>query len=497
MKKFNFISFIVLIILLLPSTVYAFPDIRGHWAERVIREVSTERPDVIGGFPDGTMRPSDTVTREQFIKMLTSGIRAAEFTSSRTAFTDIQARWSSNNIHTAAHLRIIEPREEGTRFHPAAPITREDMALYTTRLLGLGLVPTVDVSLPFSDKDSISERHRAAVAVAVEHRLLAGYPDGTFGPKRSLTRAEAFVVISRMLNELKARENIIQGTEGKAFGNISNYGTAIAHNGWIYFSNNSSTGGFYKMRDDGTGETRIAEDIAGNMYIQGDWIYYSSWPEERGNLHKVRVDGTSRTRLVNQSASKINVEGDWIYFVNRGSNRRVYRVRTNGGELTRLTEDRAETLLLSNGWLYFSNFTPTGGLYRMRADGTQRARFVNLRAKNINIIKPWIVFGALEGGIWRIRTDGTELTRINGQAAISTNVSNNKIYYTVSGDNNQLYRINLNGTGMQRIGTHQVESMNIAYSWLFHSSVLPTSRRGDPPLFYRMKLDGTQRTRLN
>ncbi|MBS3948045.1 MAG: DUF5050 domain-containing protein [Dethiobacter sp.] len=462
MKKLNLIFLITLVILLLSGNTYAFPDIRGHWAERVIREVSTERPDVIGGFPDGTMRPSDIVTREQFIKMLTTGIRAAEFTTSRANFTDVGIRWSRNNIHSAVHLGILKPNEEGIRFRPAEPITREDMALYTTRLLGIGLIPTQNISLSFSDKDSISERHRTSVATAVEHRLLAGYPDGTFGPKRNLTRAEAFVVISRILSELKARENIIQGTEGRTFGNIGNFGVAAAYNGWIYFSKETGAIGFYRIRDDGTGETKLASDIAGSLFISGDWIYYSSWPQERGNLHKIRTDGTSRTRLVSQSATKINVEGDWVYFINRSSNARIYKVKTDGSGLTRLTDDRADALALSDGWLYYSDVAVGRGFYKIRTDGTERTRLVNLRARNLNIVGPWIIFGALEGGIWRIKTDGTGLTRINGQLAINTNVSNNKIYYVVSGDNFQLYSTNLNGTGMQKISTYEVENINLS-----------------------------------
>lgn len=111
----------------------------------------------------------------------------------------------------------------------------------------------------------------------------------------------------------------------------------------------------------------------------------------------------------------------------------------------------------------YSEDTGEGAFYKIRIDGTERTRLVNLRASNLNIVGPWIIFGALEGGIWRIRTDGTGLTRINGQQTINTNVSNNKIYYVVSGDNFQLYSINLNGTGMQKISTYEVENINIVY----------------------------------
>lgn len=489
---------ILLLIFLSSDTTFAFPDARGHWAERTIREVSTQRPDVIGGFPDGTVRPSEAVTREQFMKMLMTSIKAGGFTSSRANFADVGAtRWSRGDIHTAIHFDILRPDEEGARFRPAMPITREDMALYATRLLGIGLVAAQGEVplLTFIDRESISERHRSAVAVAVQHGLLSGYPDGTFGPQRSLTRAEAFVVISRILRELTARENIITGTEGKAFGNTGNYTIAKEHDGWIYHINwSKNMEGLYKIRNDGTGKTRLNTDSAGSLFISDGWIYYGNW-SAGGRLYRVRTDGASRMRLSDQTVTGINVSGDQIFFINHNSNHRIYRIGINGSGLTRITEDRADSLVLSSGWLYYPNLSDGRRLYKIRTDGSERTRVVDTtHVRSINVIEPWIVFSGFRGDVWRIRTDGTGLTRIIGQLAIRMNVSNGRIFYTVSGDNHQVYSINLNGTDLRRVisGT---DGGSIASSWIYFFS-LPPGPGLPPEWIYRVRLDGTQRERV-
>jgi hypothetical protein len=491
------ISLIFLFVFLLSGITHAFPDARGHWAERTIREVSTQRPDVIGGFPDGTVRPSETVTREQFMKMLMTSIKAGGFASSRANFTDVGAtRWSKKDIHTAVHFDILRPDEEGARFRPATPITREDMALYATRLLGIGLraaqgeVPP----LTFTDRESISERHRNAVAVAVQHGLLSGYPDGTFGPQRSLTRAEAFVVISRILREFAARENIITGTEGKAFGNIDNFSIAKQYNGWIYHTNVAKNMvGIYRIRNDGTQKTKLSNDDAWNLFILDDWIYYGNW-NVGGRLYRVRTDGTSRIRLSDQVVTHINVAEDQIFFINRSSNHRIYRIGTNGGGLTRITEDRADSLVLSSGWLYYPNLSSNSRLYKIRTDGNERTRVVDTHVRSINVIEPWIVFSGFRGDIWRVKPDGTGLTRIIGQLGIRVNVSNGRIFYTVSGDNHQVYSINLNGTDLRRV-VSGTDGGSIAGSWMYFLTISP--ERGTPPQWtYRVRLDGTQRERV-
>jgi hypothetical protein len=55
----------------------------------------------------------------------------------------------------------------------------------------------------FADDTNISSWARGFVVVAVKYGLLNGYPDGSFGPQGSATRAEACAMIENFLNSRK------------------------------------------------------------------------------------------------------------------------------------------------------------------------------------------------------------------------------------------------------------------------------------------------------
>lgn len=157
-------------------------DIGSHWAEAAIQTAVEKK--YISGFGDGTFRPDAAVTREQFVRMLVSakkyGLCACK---EQEGFKDLEEdRWSTVFIRTAVQQGVILPPEFPTEeYEPAREITREEMAIMANRTLG------VDVPL----EDSLYE--------AVKSGLLVGYEDGSIGPERTLTRAEAVTVIERIL----------------------------------------------------------------------------------------------------------------------------------------------------------------------------------------------------------------------------------------------------------------------------------------------------------
>ncbi|PAQ16027.1 alkaline phosphatase [Bacillaceae bacterium SAOS 7] len=53
----------------------------------------------------------------------------------------------------------------------------------------------------FKDADQISKEYQASVAASVDHGFISGYPNGTFQPKQSLTRAQAAKMVSLMLQK--------------------------------------------------------------------------------------------------------------------------------------------------------------------------------------------------------------------------------------------------------------------------------------------------------
>jgi len=176
------------------SIYLTFVDLENHWAripiERLVRE------NIVNGFPDGTFRPSQSVTREEFIKMLVQA-KGYNLVGTTTVFHDVgYNHWSRAYIETALENKILIASEIGSYFHPASPITREDMAVYLAR--AQELIPNASY-LNFRDNNAIQPYKKGLIGAVVSAQIINGYPDGTFRPSRTLDRAEAAQVISRIL----------------------------------------------------------------------------------------------------------------------------------------------------------------------------------------------------------------------------------------------------------------------------------------------------------
>ena len=75
----------------------------------------------------------------------------------------------------------------------------------TDRALGLvySASQPVEGELPFTDKEEILDWMKGYVNESVKAGVLKGYPDGSFQPNKTSTRAEAVVMIQRMLEEME------------------------------------------------------------------------------------------------------------------------------------------------------------------------------------------------------------------------------------------------------------------------------------------------------
>jgi hypothetical protein len=61
-----------------------------------------------------------------------------------------------------------------------------------------------NLELEFIDSDEIGDWSKPFVVKSVEMAFVAGYPDNTFKPKRNVTRAEAFTVLLKAIEEKEA-----------------------------------------------------------------------------------------------------------------------------------------------------------------------------------------------------------------------------------------------------------------------------------------------------
>lgn len=169
-----------------------FPDIRSSWA-RLFIEALVER-NVIRGFPDGTFRPRDPLTRAQYAVLLTQAFNEPVRREAQ-AFSDLSADfWASGAIQRATQAGFITGFPGGS-FQPNASLTR----LQTLLALNSGLQldgGTLDLLALYRDRAEVPSWATTAVAAVTRHRLVVNHPRPEFlEPLRPITRAEVSVMI--------------------------------------------------------------------------------------------------------------------------------------------------------------------------------------------------------------------------------------------------------------------------------------------------------------
>ena len=143
------------------------------------------------------VKPQGKITRAEvatiFFRMLTDESRNAYWSQSNS-FTDVAAdAWYNNAISTMANAGILDGYEDGS-FHPNGYITRAEFATIAVRFFDL----TYQGEDLFPDIDG----HWAQEYInqAADAGIIEGYPDGTFGPQKQITRAEAVTMVNRTLD---------------------------------------------------------------------------------------------------------------------------------------------------------------------------------------------------------------------------------------------------------------------------------------------------------
>jgi len=167
-----------------------YRDLEGHWAEDTLR--SWIERGLLTGYPDGTVRPNQVVTRAEFAALVN---RLFQFNVKvGIDFADVSDEWFRDTIAVAVAAGYLSGYPDGT-IRPNGLITRQEAASIVARILNLGASDAEGLLRAFSDANDIAAWARNAVAAVVERSIMGGYPDGTFRPGKALTRAEAVVIL--------------------------------------------------------------------------------------------------------------------------------------------------------------------------------------------------------------------------------------------------------------------------------------------------------------
>jgi parallel beta-helix repeat protein len=175
-----------------------FSDIVSHWGAGFVQALVTK--GLIRGFPDGTFKPEASITRAEYAAIIAKTFELPRQSGTGTVtFTDVPANfWASAAINQAAGMGFVSGFPDGT-FRPEQNLTR--VQALVSLVSGLGISGSNPSLLQFySDRAQIPSYATDALSTATQRRLVVNYPKpDRLEPLSNITRAEVTALIYQAL----------------------------------------------------------------------------------------------------------------------------------------------------------------------------------------------------------------------------------------------------------------------------------------------------------
>jgi hypothetical protein len=181
----------------------SFTDLTGYWGEQYVGELANR--GVIGGFPNGTFRPNDNITRAQFAAIVTSALKLPTGGGGGQTFTDLKpTHWAAASIAAASNAGLISGFPDGS-FKPEDQLTRAQALVILAKALDADVPATVDALNAYADKAAVPQWALNDVAKAANANIIVGFPNANqIRPNVLATRGDVAGLMYQTLTSLGA-----------------------------------------------------------------------------------------------------------------------------------------------------------------------------------------------------------------------------------------------------------------------------------------------------
>lgn len=198
---------IVMLLSLFPFSAFAdettASDLDGHWAEQVMQEWMGY--GIVAGYEDGTVRPDRSITRAEMTAMLD---RVMDYqTKAANPFTDLDDAWYTEVVLKANAAGVISGYPDNT-VRPNATISRQEAVAMFARVLSLDTTNAPEAD--FTDNDAVADWAKDAVNAMAAAGYIHG-SDGQFRPDAGITRAEVITIFNNIFDKLYAKAGTYTG----------------------------------------------------------------------------------------------------------------------------------------------------------------------------------------------------------------------------------------------------------------------------------------------
>ena len=184
-----------------------------------------------------SVQPEGKVTRAETAAILYRIMGDAcqsYYKTNSSSYSDVaRGDWYNTYVATLENAGVIVDTRTNGKFRPNDAITRAELASMIAQFAGLESASAAK----FND---VGSRYWAAeeIAIAAKMGWINGYPDGTFGPQRDITRAETMTLVNRVLNRLPE-------TEEDLLPNMVTWTDNANPNAWYYLAVQEATNSHY------------------------------------------------------------------------------------------------------------------------------------------------------------------------------------------------------------------------------------------------------------
>ena len=194
MKKINRLVVIVLLtILLFPTMTSAsiFTDVsEKEWYYPYL--VSNQKNEIITGYPDGTFRPNEPISRAQAALIISRIMKLPEVGDFKLLYTDVSTEhYAYNEIAKLTKAGIFI---NTSNFNPNNSLTRAQFSKIIVLMYDFDIKN--DVEVPFLD---IPSNHWAKqyISFLAKTGITTGTTKTSFSPTKPVTRAQAIVLLDK------------------------------------------------------------------------------------------------------------------------------------------------------------------------------------------------------------------------------------------------------------------------------------------------------------
>ena len=209
MKKRILVTFLSAVTLISCSSALAadYSDVnQSAWYASYVNKIS--ELNAFSGYEDGTFRPDNQITQEEFIKtvvcLICGELNESNAPTVKNTWNSKWSSWAIPYLDKAFELGLIT--EQDTMFKLVGiPCNRGEMAKVITRAVEYlkedSVADTSTYITKLKDYNRMKEEYKPYVLQAYAKGILSGYDDGTFRDDGLLTRAEASSVLVRLIDK--------------------------------------------------------------------------------------------------------------------------------------------------------------------------------------------------------------------------------------------------------------------------------------------------------